>query len=756
MVTRRKKEKSSPKAATPSPGRSRSKRGTPALPADVDPFLTREQEKYENPIPSREFIMMRLAHVGVPMTLPMIADDLKLHGEEPLEALRRRLRAMEREGQVIRNRRGGYGLAEKMDLVRGRIIAHPEGFGFLVPDDGSDDLYLPEPQMRSLLHGDRVLVSPAGLDRRGRREAVLVDVLERHNSDVIGRFFNKGGVCFVEPNNRRLHQDIVVAAESCRHVESGQIVVVRLTQQPTKNRPPFGEIVQVVGEHRAPGMEIDIAIRSHELPHEWPEEVLQELPRLSLEISDLISDRHVEGRPCQRENMRHLPFVTIDGEDSRDFDDAVYCEPRGKGWRLRVAIADVSAYVKPGTALDEHAKKRGNSVYFPSRVIPMLPEILSNELCSLNPHVERLALVCDMQIDCYGNVRKTQFFEAVICSSARLTYTQVAKVLAGETDQFPYPELLLHIDHLHQLFRLLLKRRQRRGAIEFETTETRIIFDEQQKIQEIVAVTRNDAHRLIEEMMLAANVATADFLVEREMPLLFRNHEGPNAEKLTDLRQFLGGLALRLAGKDAPTALHYAKLVERIQDRPDKQLIQTVLLRSLRMAFYSPINLGHFGLAYPAYTHFTSPIRRYPDLLVHRAIKHCLREKTPETFNYAQHELESLGEQCSMTERRADEATRDAIDWLKCDFMRDKVGKIYEGMVYSVTSFGLFVQLDGVFIEGLLHVTALRNDYYHFDPARHCLYGERSGTVYRLSDRLKVRVMRVDVDERKIDFELVS
>lgn len=734
QLGRRKREKKPPTAANAPP------------PPVVDPYLSREQEKYSNPIPSREYIIMRLAHVGVPMTLSMIAAEMALEDEEPLEALRRRLRAMERDGQVVRNRRGGYGLAAKMDMVRGRIMAHPDGFGFLVPDDGSEDLYLSEKQMRSLLHGDRALVNIIGVDRRGRREAVLVEVLERHNQEVVGRFFSEGGMSFIEPDNRRIHQDILVAPESCQGVQHGQVVVVRLTKQPTRQHPPFGEIIEVMGEPRAPGMEIEIAMRAHELPHEWPEALLQEIAHLKPEIPKDAYQHRVD--------MREIPFVTIDGEDSRDFDDAVFCEPRGKGWLLKVAIADVAAYVKSGTVLDEEARKRGNSVYFPSRVIPMLPEILSNELCSLNPHVDRLSLVCEMAIDFYGRIRRTRFFEAVICSSARLTYSQVAAVLEGNTSEFPYPNLLPNIDHLHQLFQLLLKRRQKRGAIEFETTETRIIFDEQRKIERIVPVTRNDAHRLIEEMMLAANVATASWLEEKGMPLLFRNHEGPTSEKLTELRSFLGELGLRLAGKDEPKAEHYAKLVEKIQQRPDKQLIQTVLLRSLRMAFYSPDNLGHFGLSYEAYTHYTSPIRRYPDLLVHRAIKYCLKGKDPEKFPHSHNELTLLGEQCSMTERRADEATRDAIDWLKCDYISDKVGEVYEGMVYAVTSFGLFVQLDGFFVEGLVHVTALKNDYYHFDPIGHRLCGERSGTTYRLADRLKVRVMRVDLDERKIDFEL--
>ncbi len=733
-------------------GRRKDKKSAPP-PAPVtvdlppaDPYAEREAQKYENPIPSREFILMFLTQAGVPTPLEGISKAFNIKEEEPLEALRRRLRAMERDGQVIRNRRGGYGVAAKMDLVRGRVIAHPDGYGFLVPDEGGDDLVLSERQMRGLLHGDRALVCIAGVDHRGRRQGELVEVLERHNQQVVGRFFCDKGISFVEPDNRRIHQDIIVPSGEDKGAKHGQIVVVLITEQPTKQHPPIGKIIEVMGDDRAPGMEIDIAIRAHELPYQWSDELLAEIKHLTPEIP---KDAYQN-----REDLRQLPFVTIDGEDSRDFDDAVYCEPRGNGWLLYVAIADVAHYVRPETALDDEAKKRGNSVYFPNQVIPMLPEILSNGLCSLNPHVDRLSVVCELAIDMYGRTRRTRFMNAVICSSARLTYTEVAKVLKNDTAEFRYPALLPHLNHLHQLYLLLQKRRNKRGAIDFETTETKILFNEQRKIERIVPYERNDAHRLIEEMMLAANVATAEWLQKHEMPVLFRNHEGPTPEKLVDLRKFLGELGLKLGGGDTPLAEHYAKLVSKIQTRIDSRLIQTVLLRSLRMAFYSPDNQGHFGLSYEAYAHFTSPIRRYPDLLVHRAIKHVLKNKKPEQFYYSINALQLLGEQCSMTERRADEATRDAVEWLKCDFMRDKVGDSFDGVVSAVTAFGLFVQLTEFYVEGLVHVTALRNDYYHFDPIGHRLRGERSGRVYGLCDRVRIKVVRVNVDDRKVDFEL--
>lgn len=714
-----------------------------------DPFIKREARKYKNPIPSREFIIQQLNTMGKPITLPKIAQLLKLTKKEDLNALNRRLKAMERDGQLIRNRRKGYGVAKKMDLVRGRVIGHPDGYGFLVPDEGGGDLFLSQREMRCLMHGDRALVNIISIDNRGRREGALVEVLEHNTQEVVGRFFHKRGqnVAFVEPDHRRLTQNILIEGRKRQgKAKQGQIVVVRLLSPPTKYNPPFGEVIEVIGNNRAPGMEIDIAIRAHELPHKWPEEVLQE----AAEFTPEIPKKYL----AECENMRSIPFVTIDGEDSFDFDDAVYCEPRGKGWLLRVAIADVSTYVEIGSAIDFEAQERANSVYFPNKVIPMLPEILSNQLCSLKPNVDRLCLVCELAIDVYGRTRRTRFFKAVIRSSARLTYTQVAEVLEGNENHFQYPHLLPQINNLHQLFQLFLKRRKKRGAIDFETVEPRFIFNQQKKIEQIVPSIRNDAHKLIEEMMLAANVATAEWLAARNMPLLYRVHESPTQEKLTALQVFLKEQALKLWGKDKPQAKHYSRLLEKIHDRPDFRMIQTVLLRSLQLAVYHFKNQGHFGLAYPAYTHFTSPIRRYPDLLVHRAIHYCLEEQPAEEFSYTTSEMELLSEHCSMAERRADEATRDAISWLKCEYMQDKLGFEFDGMITGVTAFGLFVELKDTFVDGLVHVSSLKEDYYHFDPIGHRLRGESSGIVYRLSDRVRVKVMRVDLDEKKIDFDL--
>ncbi len=715
----------------------------------VDPFAKREADNYENPIPSREFIMQQLEEIGKPMTFKQIAELLKLTDSERKTGLRRRLRAMERDGQLIFNRRKAYGLIKKMDLIAGRVIAHPDGYGFLVPDEDGTDLFLSQKEMRRLMHGDRALVSQIG-DHQGRREGALVEILEHNTQEIVGRYSHKRGqnVAIVEPENRRItHQILIDGRKNQGKAKNGQIVVVRLLSPPTKYSKPFGQVIEIIGDKNALGMEIDIAIRSHELPHEWPKKVLTEAAK----FKKIVPQKMLKNR----EDMRDIPFVTIDGEDAQDFDDAVYCEPRGKGWLLRVAIADVSSYVKKGSALDAEAQTRSTSVYFPNRVIPMLPEVLSNQLCSLKPNVNRLCIVCEMAIDYYGRTRRTRYFEAVIRSAARLTYTEVAEVLKGNESDFKPEAILPQIQNLYSLYQLLQNRRKKRGAIEFDSVEARLIFDEQEKIKEIQTVVRNDAHRLIEEMMLAANVATAEWLKERKIPNLYRIHEGPTEEKLTALRSFLQGIGLKLWGGDKPEAHHYAKLLEKSQQRPDLSLIQMVLLRSLQLAVYSVENKGHFGLAYPAYAHFTSPIRRYPDLLVHRAIRHFLQNQADKPFNYTTPEMEKLADSCSAAERRADEATREVISRLKCEYMKNKIGEEYDGLITGVTTFGLFVELENLFVSGLIHISSLNDDHYNYDKTGQRLTGEHSGKVYRLSDKVRITVVRVNVEDQKIDFELV-
>ena len=715
---------------------------------ELDPYRAREGRKYENPIPSREFIMQQLEEFGAPLRGDELAERLDLVSENDLEALRRRLNAMERDGQLVRNRRGAFCLVNKKDLIAGRVIGHPDGFGFLKPDEGGDDLFLTPRQMRQLLHGDRAVVRVVGVDQRGRREGAVVEVLERANHEVVGRIYMEGGLGFVVPDNKRLHQDIVVREEDFNAAEHGQMVVTRILEQPNKRAQPIGAIVEILGEHMAPGMETDVAIRAHELPVDWPEEVEQEIATLGARVP--------ESAKAGRVDLRNLPLVTIDGEDARDFDDAVYCERKPKGWKLLVCIADVSSYVEPGTALDREARLRGTSVYFPDRVIPMLPEVLSNGLCSLNPDVDRLCMACELYINSEGKITRSKFFPGVMRSHARLTYDQVASLLVEKKRKPGKREagLLPHLRELYALYKVLHASRSIRGAIDFDTTETRILFNEESKVERIVPLQRNDAHRLIEECMLAANVAAARYLLRKKLPALYRIHEGPPAEKLVDLRDFLGELGLSLKGGEKPQAKDYADLLDSVQGRPDAHLIQTVLLRSMSQAVYSSENTGHFGLAFPAYTHFTSPIRRYPDLVVHRAIRHLIDGGAGQDFEYALPELQNLGEHCSTTERRADEATRDATAWLKCEYMMDKVGEAFDGIISSVTSFGLFVELNDIYVEGLVHITSLRNDYYHFDPVGHRLNGERSGQVYRLGDPIRVKVAAVNLDDRKIDFAL--
>ena len=711
---------------------------------DLDPYLEREKSQYEHPLPSREFVLQIMAEQGVPVAEDKLKHLLVITAEEE-EIFNRRLSAMLREGQIMRNRKGDLCVVEKLNLIKGKVQGHADGFGFLVPDDGSEDLFLGPKEMHKVLHGDRVMVRETGVDRRGRREGVIVEVLEHKTTRLVGRLYAEHGVLFVEAENRRISQGILIPKEETKGARAGQVVMVEIIQQPGRHTRPVGHIAEVLGNYADPGMEIEIALRKHDLPYEFSPAVRKHADRFAA----VVSEADIAGR----EDISHLPLVTIDGETARDFDDAVYCERNGKDFKLYVAIADVSHYVHQGDALDQEALERGNSVYFPRRVIPMLPEILSNGLCSLNPGVDRLCMVCEMDIDSHGTLRHYRFYRAIMHSAARLTYTAVAAMLENKDSEEDRQKLALspHIHLLYKLFKVLLKMRKKRGAIDFETVETQMVFNDDGKIEKILPVQRNDAHRLIEECMLSANVCASDFLQKHHHPALYRIHEGPVPEKLEALRDFLKEFGLQLSGGDAPHAADYARTLEKIKDRPDRQLLQTVMLRSLRQAVYSPDNLGHFGLAYESYTHFTSPIRRYPDLLIHRAIKATLDGKT-----YSPGDWVELGKHCSQTERRADEATRDVESWLKCFYMQDKIGEIFDGVISGVTGFGLFVALDDIYIEGLVHISELPSDYFHFEATRHRLVGERSGKIYRLGDRLQVRLVRVDLETTKIDFVLTE
>ena len=710
---------------------------------EKDPFLKREKQRYEHPLPSREWIIELLEQKGVPSKIEVLARKLSIT-EEEYEFFERRLKAMARDGQVLINRRGAVCAADKLDLVKCRVEAHKDGFGFAVPltptKDGDFVLY--ERQMRGIMHGDIVTVRPAGIDRKGRREGTVLDIVERAQSKVVGRFYMDRGVAILEAEDKRLNQSIVLEPDSVAHFkpESGQVIVGEIETYPEQNRPAVAKIIEVLGDYADSGMEIEIAVRKHHLPHQFSEACT----KAAKKIPDHVRKSDLKGRV----DLRDLPLVTIDGETARDFDDAVFAEKIGRNYRLVVAIADVSHYVRPDDAIDTDAQERSTSVYFPRRVIPMLPENLSNGICSLNPDVERLCMVCDMVITYAGNIKEYRFYPAVMRSHARLTYNQVWDWISDDLDH-PHKA---QIDTLYKLFKILQKKRFERGAVEFESVETQMLFDDNGKIEKIVPVVRNDAHKLIEECMLAANVCAAEFLMKNKHTALFRNHLGPTPEKLATLREQLGLLGLQLGGGDNPTPKDYAALAEQFKGRPDAELLQVMMLRSMQQAVYEPHCDGHFGLAYEAYAHFTSPIRRYPDLTVHRAIKAVLNQQTY-TPNKS---WQALGVHTSFCERRADDASRDVENWLKTYYMRDKVGEIFEGKISGMTNFGLFVTLDGIHIDGLVHISDLGEDYFNFRPEIMAIEGERSGIRFNMGDKVSVRVARADLDTSKIDLTLIS
>ena len=679
-----------------------------------------------------------LRRAAAPIALDELIAQLKLQKRERT-AFDAALAQLQRSGEVVQNRAGHLLVAQKLDLIAGRVIGHPDGHGYLAPDAGGPDLIIPAQEMRQVLHGDRAAVRITGNDQRGRPMAEIVEVLERAHRRIVGRLHSEHGVLFVVPDDRRIAQDVLVPPADAGRATAGQIVTVELVAQPSKHAQPIGRVAEVLGNYADPGMEIEIALRKFDLPHEFSPKV--EAAAKAMPEGVLAED--LKGR----RDLRALPLVTIDGETAKDFDDAVHAVREGKGFRLWVAIADVSHYVKHGDALDADAHERGTSVYFPRRVIPMLPEKLSNGLCSLNPDVDRLAMACEMEIGPKGEVTRFEFYPAAIRSQARLTYTEVWEMLSADRPARGRELVFPHLKTLYGLFHVLFEARTRRGAIDFETVETRMEFDAHGKILRIVPEARNDAHRVIEECMLAANVCAGDFLVARGHPVLFRVHEEPAPEKIAALREFLAELGLQLPGGDAPKPKDYAQLLARIRERPDFTLLQTMLLRSLKQAVYTPDNAGHFGLAFDAYVHFTSPIRRYPDLLVHRAIKACLANRRYDGVDW-----QALGRHCSETERRADDAGRDVENWLKCWYMQDRVNDQFEGRVSGVTGFGLFVTLDEYFVDGLVHISELGRDYFRFDAVRHQLLGERTGKRYRLADRMKVKLVRVDLETRRMDF----
>ncbi len=717
----------------------------------ADRHAEREAQRYERPIPSREAILELLESRGELLTEARIADALSLADEQDLNALRKRLGAMVRDGQLLLGRRGGYAPAQKLDLIPGVVLANAEGYGFLRPDGGGDDLYLSPQQMRMVLHGDRVLASVVGIDRRGRKQGAIVEVLQRRSPRLVGRVVVENGVTLVAPDDRRLHQDVMIVPGQDMGARSGQIVVAEITDPPTPHRGPLGAIRAVLGERLQPSLLVEMAIASHDLPHDWPDAVIRDAAQVEPEVT--AAER--EGRT----DLRKLPLVTIDGADARDFDDAVFAEPRrGGGYRLVVAIADVSHYVKVGNALDREAYERSTSTYFPGFVVPMLPETLSNGICSLNPKVERLCMVCDMQIDAEGVVIRSKFYDAVMRSHARLTYDRVWQAIGlNDADaRHELADVMPQLEHLHGLYKLMAAQRKRRGAIDFETPEVKFRLDQRGEVEAMGATERNDAHKLIEECMIAANVQAALFLEKKKIPALFRAHEPPPAEKYEDLQQFLREFKLRMPPVEEVTPGDFSDVLRLVQDRPERALIQSVLLRAQSMAAYQPDNRGHFGLALEAYAHFTSPIRRYPDLLVHRAIRYAISGGKPSDYSYTPSEMAAMAVHCSQRERRAEEAERDVDERFKCAWMSKHVGSEFDGTVTGVTSFGLFVELEESRVSGLVHISQLSNDYYHFDPARHLLKGERTGVQFRLGDHVRIQVLRASLEDRKIDFRLVA
>ncbi|MCK5769628.1 ribonuclease R [Algiphilus sp.] len=711
----------------------------------ADPALTDEQRRYGQALPSREWILRTLREADGPRSAEQLAELLGIGADDPVEGFGHRLSAMVRDGQLVRNRRGGYGVPAEMSLVAGRVLAHKDGFGFLTPDDGGGDLFLSPQQMQRLWPGDRVVARAGEADRRGRREGAVVEILERGVQQVVGRYGLDHGVAMVVPENPRITHEVLIPERERGEARDGDMVVVDILSDPQPRKSPVGRVVEVLGEHLGPGMEIEAAIRAHGIPHEFPDDALAQ--------AEALPDRVREADCKGRKDLRKLPLVTIDGEDARDFDDAVHARRTVTGWKLWVAIADVDAYVPRDTPLDLHARERGNSVYFPERVVPMLPEKISNGLCSLNPDVDRLCMVCEMQIRRSGEIVRSRFYEAVMRSHARLTYNQVAAALDGASREGIDKRLLGNLRELDALYGALAKAREQRGTVAFESGETRFIFDRDQKIERIVPVTRNRAHVIIEECMIAANVAAARFVIKHKRGALFRVHQRPTGEKVQTLREFLATRGLALGGGEEPEPADFQAVMQQAAGRPDQDVIQTMMLRAMMQARYAPDCEGHFGLALDEYAHFTSPIRRYPDLVLHRAIKRALRGVSRRDEPMSHEALEGLGAACSTTERRADEATRDVTLWLKCEYMQQHVGETFDGTISGVAPFGLFVTLDDIHVEGLVHITALDNDYYEHDATRSRLVGRRSGRKHGMGDSLRVQVVRVSLDERRIDLE---
>jgi len=708
----------------------------------------RKGKTHRHPIPGRNELLDFLEKSGKPLKFIQIQSEYSLKGQRMRGLLVDQLYKMVKAGQIIQNRRGEYCLTAKLDLITGKVSGHKDGFGFVIRDDGGDDVYLSAREMRPVFDGDRVAIKIVGTDRRGKPEGDLVEVLERNVQQLAGKFIRERGIGLVIPDNAKIAHRILIAKGEAGNAKPGQIVVVQILDYPTQVEQATGRVVRVVGDPNQKGIATDIAIQTHAIPTGWPKVVREEIKKFGKTVPEMARR--------DRADFRDTDLITIDGADARDFDDAVYCEPSGSGWRLLVAIADVAHYVEIGSALDKQATIRGTSVYFPDRVVPMLPEVLSNGLCSLNPNVDRLCMVCDMRVSAAGKVTKSTFVEAVMRSSARLTYDQVNGFLTGKASGDVPRSLHKSLRNLHDLYEAFARARQRRGAIELDIPGTRFELGKGGEIAAIRVVERNDAHRLIEECMIAANVQAAKFLRRQRIPGLYRVHARPDPDRFDELRQYLLTLGFKVPHPEHIEPRQFNQLLSQAKGRADSASISMAMLRSLTHAEYTPVNIGHFGLSLDSYAHFTSPIRRYPDLLVHRAIRHIIRGGKPGRYDYSSSGMERLGAITSAHERRAEDATRDVEAWLRCEYMENRTGEAFDGIITGVTNFGLFVQIGELLIDGLVHVTSLANDYYHYEPASQQLVGERSGKKYRLGEAMRVKVQRVDMETRRIDFRPVN
>ncbi|MXP51327.1 ribonuclease R [Pantoea sp. SoEX] len=713
---------------------------------------------YKNYIPSCEFIIKFIKKQKKPISFKELSKKMCLQDLNTIEGLRRRLRSMKHDGQLLFTKNKYYILTKNF-LIQGKVIGHRDGYGFLRVEGQKDDFYLSTEQMKLCMHGDFVVAQIINTDRKGRKEARVIKIKKSRNKKIIGRYYiNKLNGSFVIPEDSRLNFDIIIPLNLNLKAGENSIVLVRLLKRPTINDKAIGTIVEILGENMSTNIAINMAIRSHEIPYKWSSEAKLQINNLACHVSE----KDIIGRI----DLRKLPLITIDDEGAQDFDDAVYCEETYDGWRLWVAIADVSYYVRPGTPLDKEACLRGTSIYFPSQVIPMLPEILSNELCSLNPKVDCLCMVCEMNISSAGKLIDFKHYEAVMNSHARLTYDEAWNILKKQDNLYNRSSMIKNVlEKLYKLYKILERARQDRGGISFETSEIKFIFNSENNIDQIKRIFRNEVHKIIEECMILANFASASFVEKSKEPTLFRDHDGPSDDSIKNFNVVLNELGIIFSRGRKIKPIDYSLLLMKISTRPDAEMLQIMILRSMKQATYDPKNRGHFGLALNSYTHFTSPIRRYPDLILHRIIKYLLykeKRKTNDLFinngdyHYSNKEMIKLGYQCSINERRADEAVREVADWLKCYFMKKKIGEIFDGIIFSVTNFGLFVRLNEFFIEGLIHISTLKKDYYKFDAISQRLIGESSGDIYRLGDEVKVYISSVNMKERRIDFILIS